>query len=126
MDVAQLEVKQENQQSILSAKLQSPFNQRKSNIVLNNRPIVTSTTGGLTGVGTGLSNSTTQIVSSTTSTSGSLIVGGSRAPSSVRIATLSSEQLQTMAKSSGLSVVHVTLPQVSTQPIIIMHMHLRK
>jgi len=30
----------------------------------------------------------------------------------VRIATLSGEQLQTMAKSSGLSVVHVTGPQV--------------
>jgi hypothetical protein len=30
----------------------------------------------------------------------------------VRIATLSGQQLQTMAKSSGLSVVHVTVPQV--------------
>lgn len=31
----------------------------------------------------------------------------------VRITTLSGQQLQTMAKSSGLSVVHVTVPQVS-------------
>lgn len=33
----------------------------------------------------------------------------------VRITTLSGQQLQTMAKSSGLSVVHVTVPQVSKE-----------
>lgn len=39
----------------------------------------------------------------------------------VRITSLSGEQLQTMAKSSGLSVVHVTVPQVSIPNFAVSH-----
>lgn len=65
----------------------------------------------LLSAGTTLSSSNpTTLINSSYSNNNKNIVNSS---TPVRTTTLSGHQLQTMAKSSGLSIVHVTLPQVA-------------